>query len=319
MADPTALQTAVAAAQAVEFIGLPEARINLAQAVIHLALAPKSNAVIKAHRGGGADVRAGLVGPVPAHLRDAHYLGRARSGHGEGYLYPHDFAGGIVAAAVRPRPGGGPRLLRAVRHGLEARVAERAERIRAILGAGLLTDGRVSRRAREQAEQEQPDSEGSGMTRQTRRADRRRRPARRSLVCGGVFPPVPAGSPGLIAAGCCRRARPRARLRPAQARRSGLRRARPPWTAQASQLDRPNRSRPAWTSSAPAMSRTSPARSPRCRTRPRHHRRPGAGHDGSARPMASPSPAPSSGPMVKLAAFPPADGMRRAAPSEAAR
>ena len=73
LADPTALQTAVAAAQAVEFIGLPEARLNLAQAVIHIALAPKSNAVIKAIGAAEADVRAGLIGPVPAHLRDAHY------------------------------------------------------------------------------------------------------------------------------------------------------------------------------------------------------------------------------------------------------
>ena len=79
MADPTALQTAVAAAQAVEFVGLPEARINLAQAVIHISLAPKSNAVIKAIGAADADVRNGLIGAVPAHLRDAHYPGRARS------------------------------------------------------------------------------------------------------------------------------------------------------------------------------------------------------------------------------------------------
>src|SRR5450755_995098 len=73
LADPSALQAAVATAHAVEFVGLPEARLNLAQAVIHLALAPKSNAVIKAISAASADVRAGLVGPVPAHLRDAHY------------------------------------------------------------------------------------------------------------------------------------------------------------------------------------------------------------------------------------------------------
>ena len=79
MADPTALQTAVAAAQAVEFVGLPEARINLAQAVIHLALAPKSNAVITAIDAAEADVRHGLIGAVPAHLRDAHYPGARAS------------------------------------------------------------------------------------------------------------------------------------------------------------------------------------------------------------------------------------------------
>src|SRR5712664_2125050 len=95
MADPTALQTAVAAAHAVEFVGLPEARINLAQAVIHLSLAPKSNAVISAINEAMADVRRGLVGPVPAHLRDAHYSGAGKVGHGDGYLYPHDFDDGI--------------------------------------------------------------------------------------------------------------------------------------------------------------------------------------------------------------------------------
>ena len=80
MADPSALQVAVAAAHAVEFVGLPEARINLAQAVIHLALAPKSNAVVKAINAAASDVRAGLIGPVPAHLRDASYRGASGSG-----------------------------------------------------------------------------------------------------------------------------------------------------------------------------------------------------------------------------------------------
>ena len=80
MADPTALPVAVAAAQAVEFVGLPEARINLAQAVIHLALAPKSNAVIRAIGAAAEDVRAGLSGQVPAHLRDTSYRGAARLG-----------------------------------------------------------------------------------------------------------------------------------------------------------------------------------------------------------------------------------------------
>src|SRR5260370_19138290 len=82
MADATALVTAVAAAQAVEFVGLPEARINLAQAVIHISLAPKSNAVIKAISAAGADVRNGLIGAVPAHLRDTHYPGAGKVGHG---------------------------------------------------------------------------------------------------------------------------------------------------------------------------------------------------------------------------------------------
>src|SRR5580704_17924943 len=78
MADPTALQTAVAAAHAVEFVGLPEARINLAQAIIHIALAPKSNSVINDTATTETDVKAGLTGPVPSHLRDAHYSGAQR-------------------------------------------------------------------------------------------------------------------------------------------------------------------------------------------------------------------------------------------------
>ncbi len=104
MADPSALGVAVAAAQAVEFVGLPEARINLAQATIHLALAPKSNAVIKAITAASADVQAGLTGPVPAHLRDTSYRGAARVGHGEGYQYPHDFEETSRPATGR-RPG----------------------------------------------------------------------------------------------------------------------------------------------------------------------------------------------------------------------
>jgi putative ATPase len=133
MADPTALLTAVAAAQAVEFIGLPEARINLAQAVIHISLAPKSNAVIKAINAAGADVRNGLIGAVPSHLRDAHYPGAGKVGHGEGYLYPHDFDDGIVAQRYAPDPVADRVYYEPSGHGQEARVAERAGRIKAIL------------------------------------------------------------------------------------------------------------------------------------------------------------------------------------------
>ncbi|HZR47927.1 MAG TPA: replication-associated recombination protein A [Streptosporangiaceae bacterium] len=133
MADPTALQIAVAAAQAVEFVGLPEARINLAQAVIHLSLAPKSNAVIKAIGAADEDVRAGLAGAVPAHLRDAHYPGASRLGHGEGYRYPHDFPGGVIAQRYAPDAVADRVYYEPTRHGLEERVADRAERVRAIL------------------------------------------------------------------------------------------------------------------------------------------------------------------------------------------
>jgi putative ATPase len=133
MADPTALLAAVAAAQAVEFVGLPEARINLAQAVIHISMAPKSNAVIKAIGAADADVRNGLIGAVPAHLRDAHYPGAGKVGHGEGYLYPHDFDDGIVAQRYAPDPVADRIYYEPSGHGQEARVAERLGRIRAIL------------------------------------------------------------------------------------------------------------------------------------------------------------------------------------------
>ena len=133
MADPTALPVAIAAAQAVEMVGLPAARINLAQAVIHLALAPKSNAVVKAISEASADVRAGLVGPVPAHLRDAHYAGAQTLGHGEEYKYPHDFDEGVVTQRYAPDSVAERVYYEPTGHGNEARVAERAGKIRAIL------------------------------------------------------------------------------------------------------------------------------------------------------------------------------------------
>ena len=111
LADPSALTTAVAAAQALELIGMPEARLNLAQATIHLAVAPKSNAVLAAIESAVADVRAGRTGTVPAHLRDSHYPGAAQLGHGShgadgkaGYRYPHDFPGRVVAQQYAPDP-----------------------------------------------------------------------------------------------------------------------------------------------------------------------------------------------------------------------
>jgi putative ATPase len=133
LADPTALQAAVAAAHAVQFVGLPEARINLTQAVIHLALAPKSNAVIKAIGAAEADVQAGRIGSVPAHLRDAHYRGADRLGHGKGYVYPHDLDGAVAAQQYAPDELAGRRYYEPTRYGAEARFAERYERIRALL------------------------------------------------------------------------------------------------------------------------------------------------------------------------------------------
>lgn len=89
-ADDSVLGVAVAAARALEFVGLPEAQLNLAQAAIAVARAPKSAAVSRAIWGARADVRAGSVGEVPAHLRDSHYSGASEIGHGSGYVSPHD-------------------------------------------------------------------------------------------------------------------------------------------------------------------------------------------------------------------------------------
>jgi len=102
MADPTALQTAVAAMHAVAQIGMPEARIILAQAVVHNATAPKSNSSYLGINEAIADIRAGRGGPVPVHLRGSGYAGATRLGHGEGYRYAHDDAAGVVAQQYLP-------------------------------------------------------------------------------------------------------------------------------------------------------------------------------------------------------------------------
>jgi len=102
MADPQGLLVADAAARAVEFVGLPEAQLNLAQAVVHLANAPKSNSVTAALGRAKEDVASMAVGAVPKHLRDAHYPGAARLGHGKGYVYPHDEPGAWVEQQYRP-------------------------------------------------------------------------------------------------------------------------------------------------------------------------------------------------------------------------
>lgn len=102
MADPTSLLVAVAAAQAVEHVGLPEAQLNLSQAAVHLATAPKSNRSALAIWNARAEVRDGALGEVPAHLRDAHYQGASALGHGAGYEYPHDHDGGWVDQQYLP-------------------------------------------------------------------------------------------------------------------------------------------------------------------------------------------------------------------------
>ncbi|MFB9181013.1 replication-associated recombination protein A [Dactylosporangium sucinum] len=141
MADPTALPVATAAAHAVEYVGLPEVQIVLAQAVIHLALAPKSNAVVAAIGSAMADVRSGHGGAVPAHLRDSHYKGAARVGHGQGYKYPHDDPRGVVTQQYAPEGLGDREYYRPTGHGAERAVAERLPKLRRIVrGTGAATD-----------------------------------------------------------------------------------------------------------------------------------------------------------------------------------
>ena len=121
MADPMSLLVANAAAQAVEFVGLPEARHHLAQAVVHLATAPKSNSVTVAIAEAMADVQTLPAGEVPMHLRDAHYRGAASLGHGDGYRYPHDHEGGWVDQAHRPSEVSERRYWRPTDRGREGR------------------------------------------------------------------------------------------------------------------------------------------------------------------------------------------------------
>ncbi len=133
MADPSALQTAVAAMHAVAQIGMPEARIILAQAVVHNATAPKSNAAYNGINAAIADVRAGLGGAVPAHLRDAHYSGAKRLGHGKGYVYTHDVPAGVAEQQYAPDALVGKDYYVPTDRGFEAAVRERLARLRKIV------------------------------------------------------------------------------------------------------------------------------------------------------------------------------------------
>ena len=133
MADPQALLVATAAAQAVQNVGLPEAQLNLAQAVVHLATAPKSNSVTTALGAAMADVRAGRGGPVPPHLRDAHYPGSKGLGHGRGYRYPHDDARGVVTQQYVPDDLVGADYYQPSSHGAERAVQERVPRLRRVV------------------------------------------------------------------------------------------------------------------------------------------------------------------------------------------
>jgi putative ATPase len=133
MADPTALLTAVAAADAVAFIGMPEGHFPLAQAVVHLATAPKSNAVTVAMSESVADVRAGLAGPVPPGLRDAHYAGAKKLGHGSSYAYPHDHPDGVLPQQYPPDALVGRDYYRPTGRGAEGPIQARLAKLRAIV------------------------------------------------------------------------------------------------------------------------------------------------------------------------------------------
>ena len=133
MADPTALQTAVAAAQAVQLIGMPEGRIILAEAVVHLATAPKSNAAYMGINKAIADVRAGLGNGIPAHLRDAHYPGSKQLGHGQGYKYAHDAPHSVATQQYPPDDLVGRNYYEPTANGSERDIAVRLERLRKII------------------------------------------------------------------------------------------------------------------------------------------------------------------------------------------
>ncbi len=133
MADPTALPTAVAAAQTVALIGLPEAQLTLAHATVHLATAPKSNAVTTALGQAMADIRAGKAGLVPAHLRDGHYSGASKLGNAIGYKYAHDAPGGVAPQQYPPDELVGTDYYQPTTHGAEREIGTRLDKLRAIV------------------------------------------------------------------------------------------------------------------------------------------------------------------------------------------
>ncbi|MDD7943469.1 replication-associated recombination protein A [Microbacterium sp. NE2HP2] len=134
LADPQALTIAVAAADAVAFIGMPEGRIPLAEATAYLATTAKSNAAYNAINAAISDVRAGGFGRVPKHLRDAHYAGAKRLGHGKGYVYPHDLEVGVATQQYLPDELRGKRYYEPTNRGVEREIGARVEKLRKILG-----------------------------------------------------------------------------------------------------------------------------------------------------------------------------------------
>ncbi|MGO4955906.1 replication-associated recombination protein A [Luteococcus sp. Sow4_B9] len=134
MAAPSVLQTCVAAAQAVQLIGMPEAQLTLAQATIAAATAPKSNAVTTAISAARADVRSGRIGLVPAHLRDAHYSGAQQLGHGKGYIYAHDAPHAVARQQYLPDELADATYYQPTDHGNEAGIKDRLATIKKLLG-----------------------------------------------------------------------------------------------------------------------------------------------------------------------------------------
>ena len=133
MADPTALQTAVAAAQAVQLIGMPEGRLVLAEAVVHIATAPKSNAAYNGINAAVADVRAGRGRGIPTHLRDSHYPGAKQLGHGKGYVYSHDEPHAIARQQYPPDDLVGRDYYKPNGNGAEREISARLDRLRKII------------------------------------------------------------------------------------------------------------------------------------------------------------------------------------------
>ncbi|GAA1571709.1 MULTISPECIES: replication-associated recombination protein A [Dermacoccus] len=133
LADPSALQAAVAAAHVVQLVGMPEARLALAQATVHLALAPKSSTMVAAIDEAMADVRAGGVGVVPEHLRQGRYAGAGELGHGVGYRYPHRAAEGVLAQQYPPDPLIGKDYYRPTRRGAERALQGRLTNLRKLV------------------------------------------------------------------------------------------------------------------------------------------------------------------------------------------
>ena len=133
LADPQALVVAMAAADAVSFIGMPEGRIPLAEATVYLALAPKSNAAYNGINAALADIRAGNSGPVPPALRDAHYPGAKALGHGKDYVYSHDQPHGVNQAQYLPDSIKQARYYSPTTRGQEAELAKRYEALRRII------------------------------------------------------------------------------------------------------------------------------------------------------------------------------------------